>query len=306
MRGPQHNVAGYEIDNVLGQGAMGIVHAARQTGTGRPVAIKWLSSRALDARPSARQRFEREASMVGKLASAHIVEVIETSHDERGHPFIVMERLEGEDLQALLHRVGPLVPATALRIAAQACEGLDVAHKAGILHRDIKPANLFLSRSNMGEVIVKILDFGIAKIRPGHPDSMARIGEHRTTTGRVMGSPYFLSPEQLHGQPDIDERCDIFSLGVTLYTMLTGKLPFPDMKSFVKFLLHATSTPPGPVREAAPWVSAPVSAIVKRATRIERENRFSNARAMHDAIRKVLRDDIPLHEDMLRGVHPPG
>jgi serine/threonine-protein kinase len=270
------------------------------------VAIKWLTQRARESRASALQRFEHEASMAGKLASPHIVEVIELGRNSEGHPFIVMERLEGEDLQTLLNRVGPLAPDTALRIAAQVCLGLDVAHQAGIVHRDMKPANLFVSRSPDGRIVVKILDFGIAKIRAGHVDSIPHGETYATTKDRIMGSPYFLSPEQLHGKADIDERGDIFSLGVTLFMMLVGKTPFPDMKSFVKFLLHACSIPPGPVHEAAPWVPTKASAIVERATRIQRDERYSSARAMYDAIREVTGNDIELRPDMLGGVNDRG
>ncbi len=301
-----YEAQGFELEHVLGHGAMGIVHAARQTSTGRPVAIKLLTQRAREARASALQRFEREASMAGKLASPHIVEVIELGRNHEGDPFIVMERLEGEDLKMLLDRVGPLVPDTALRITAQVCLGLDVAHRAGIVHRDMKPANLFLARSPDGGIVVKIVDFGIAKIRAGHPESIPRGEAYATTKGRVMGSPYFLSPEQLHGKADIDERGDIFSLGVTLFMMLVGKTPFANMKSFVKFLLHASSIPPGPVHEAAPWVPAKASVIVERATRIERDKRYSSARAMYDAILKVSGKDTALRLDMLRGVHDRG
>ncbi len=292
---------GYAVEQVLGRGSTGIVYAARHMRTGEPVAIKWLTVAAIQKRHSALQRFEREAFLASNVESPHIVRVIELGRHRDGVPYIVMERFDGEDLQALLNRTGPLAPHAALRIAAQLCAGLDDAHRAGIVHRDIKPSNLLLAHLPDGTVVVKILDFGIAKIRPGHPDS-ADSGEYRTTEGRVMGSPYFLSPEQLHGKPDIDQQADVFSTGITLYTMLAGDVPFPDVKTFVQFLLHARSFAPQSVREAAPWVSENVAKIVETATRLEREKRYLTARAMHDAIVEVLPGDTTLRTEMLVGV----
>jgi serine/threonine-protein kinase len=292
---------GYAVGHALGQGSMGVVYAARHVRTGQPVAIKWLTTTAAEKRTSALQRFELEASLTNQIDSPHIVRVIELGHHRDGLPYIVMERFEGEDVQALLDRTGPLAPDAALRIAAQTCVGLEDAHRAGIVHRDIKPSNLFLAQMDDGTITVKILDFGIAKIRAGHPDAKSA-GKSRTTVGRVMGSPYFLSPEQLHGRPDIDQQADIFSLGITLYTMLVGTVPFPNVKNFVKFLLQAASTPPKPVHDAAPWVQPEISAIVEHATRIERETRYTTARMMHDAIRKILPGNTHLCQDMLVGI----
>ena len=293
---------GYAVEHELGHGCMGIVYAARHVRTGQRVAIKWLTATPPEKRHSALQRFELEASLASRIESSHIIRAIELGHHANGLPYIVMERFAGEDLQVVLDRTGPLAPDVALRIAAQTCVGLDDAHRAGIIHRDIKPSNLFLARMDDGAVVVKILDFGIAKIHPGHPDAVCPRNDFLTTLGHVMGSPYFLSPEQLHGKPDIDQQADIFSLGITLYTMLVGTVPFPDVKKFVRFLLHATSTPPKPVHDAAPWVPKEISAIVQHATRIDRETRYPTARVMYEAIRGVLPGDTSLQTEMLVGV----
>lgn len=293
---------GYAVEHELGHGCMGVVYAARHVRTGQRVAIKWLTTTRPEKRYSTLQRFELEASLASRIESPHVIRIIELGHHANGLPYIVMERFDGEDLQVFLDRTGPLTPNVALHIAAQTCVGLDDAHRAGIIHRDIKPSNLFLARMDDGTILVKILDFGIAKIQPGHPDAVCPRTHDLTTHGHVMGSPYFLSPEQLHGKSDIDQQADVFSLGITLYTMLVGTVPFPDVKKFVQFLLHATSTPPKPVHDAAPWVQKEISAIVERATRIERETRYPKARTMYEAIREVLAGDTNLRAEMLVGV----
>lgn len=274
---------------------MGLVYAAHHVRTGQPVAIKWLMSTPPERQFSALQRFEREASLASNIESNHIVRVVDVGRDRQGLSFIVMERFEGEDLQTMLDREGALVPELALRIAAQTCLGLDDAHRAGAIHRDIKPSNLFLARLD-NTTVVKILDFGIAKIQAGHPDSANSAREYRTTQGRIMGSPFFLSPEQLLGKPDIDQQADVFSLGITLHTMLVGSVPFPDVKHFVQFLLHTATNQYKPVREQAPGLCPRVAAIVERATQVERELRYPSARAMYDAIAEVLGGDATLHQ----------
>lgn len=280
---------------------MGLVYAAHHVRTGQPVAIKWLMATPPDKQFSALQRFEREASLASNIDSNHIVRVVDLGRDREGLSFIVMERFEGEDLQSMLDREGALAPDVALRIAAQTCLGLEDAHRAGAIHRDIKPSNLFLARVDDGTVVVKILDFGIAKIQAGHPDSMSAAREYRTTQGRIMGSPFFLSPEQLLGKPDIDRQADVFSLGITLHTMLVGAVPFPDVKHFVQFLLDTPTTIYKPIREHAPWIDERIAAIVECATNIDRMQRYPSARAMYEAIASILGGDTTLHQaDLIR------
>jgi serine/threonine protein kinase len=303
----------YEIDRVLGRGAMGTVYAARNVRTGRRVAIKSLNvPGAMAADDPDLLRLEQEARIAGSLESQHVAPVLDIDRDpESGAPFLVMELLDGEDLDALLERVGPLSPDTALRIAAQACLGLDAAHAAGVVHRDIKPANLFLARREGGEVVVKILDFGLAKIRRLPPDravaGLAAPAVSITATGQMLGSPLFMSPEQVEGSDRVDARSDVFSMGATLYAMLTGAAPHAATKSFVELLHRLTTEPPRPAREVAPWLPAGVAALVDRATRLPQGERFESAAALREAILALLPGGAALRQDMLagRGDAPP-
>lgn len=275
---PRSIIAGrYEIRREIGRGGMGVVYAAREIATKQPIAIKWLNEMSHEPDSPLLARFKREAEITNALSSPHIVKVREIGYDpEKKVSFIVMELLAGEDLQNLITRLGPLKPQTALRIVAQACAGLEVAHAAGVIHRDIKPANLFLAHSNR-EVTVKILDFGVAKIRPNptsNNNSQPLQPSVNTTPGRVMGSPYYLSPEQLFAEQDIDHRCDIFGLGVTLYTCLVGKEPFSEMRSFVEYLITATTKEPAAIAVRAPWISPQIAAIAQRAQQIDKSQRF--------------------------------
>jgi len=301
----------YELSHVLGRGAMGVVYAAKNSRTGRRVAIKSLQVRGvLDPQDPDLLRFEQEARIAGSLESQHIAQVLDIERDPAtGLPFLVMELLRGEDLQALLDRVGPLPVDVALRIATQACVGLDAAHGAGVVHRDIKPGNLFLARREGGEVVVKILDFGIAKIRRLPPDASASAAsgvlsapqESMTETGQLLGSPLYMSPEQVAGAKDIDARSDVFSLGVTLYAMLSGKAPHAGIKSFAELLQHLETTPPPPLGEVAPWVPPEVAALVERATRIDRAQRIPSVAALLEAMAPFLSGGTALREDMLVG-----
>ncbi|UQA60907.1 serine/threonine-protein kinase [Polyangium aurulentum] len=301
----------YELSRVLGRGAVGVVYAAKNLRTGRRVAIKSLQVRGvLDPQDPDLLRFEQEARIAGSLESQHIAQVLDIERDPAtGLPFLVMELLRGEDLQALLDRVGPLPVDVALRIATQACAGLDAAHGAGVVHRDIKPGNLFLARREGGEVVVKILDFGIAKIRRLPPDASASAAsgilaapqESMTETGQLLGSPLYMSPEQVAGAKDIDARSDVFSLGVTLYAMVCGKAPHAGIKSFASLLQHLETTPPPPLREVAPWVPPEIAALVERATRIDRGERIPSAAALLESMAPFLSGGTALREDMLVG-----
>src|SRR6185437_13693841 len=213
-----------------------------------------------------------------------------------GAPYMVMEYLEGEDLQHLLKKTGPLRPEVALRIAAQACLGLQKAHEAGVIHRDIKPANLFLARREEGAVLVKLLDFGIAKIQY---DDAVDPQTALTNTGNVLGSPHYLSPEQARASKDVDPRTDVWSLGVTLYRALTGRTPHEKLDSFINLMMAICLQPAPPVQSFAPWVPPEVAEVVHRALEIDRDARFPSAAAMLDAIRPLCPDGWALHQSML-------
>jgi len=282
---------------------MGAVYEAEHTTTGRRLAVKLITLNDVHKKREVVTRFEREARMAGSLDTEHIVQVIDSGEDTSlGMPFMVMELLQGEDLEGLTHREGPLAPDLALRIAAQACVGLKQAHQAGIIHRDVKPANLFLAQRDEGRVLVKILDFGIAKARID--DGLGGDSGKLTRTGTMVGSPYFMSPEQALGEKDIDFRSDIWSLGVVLYAMLTGRTPHEDVESLGQIIMRICSKPAAPVQDLAPWVPAEVAAVVHKALQLDRQKRFATTSDMLDALRALLPNGAEISRDMLRSVPP--
>jgi hypothetical protein len=218
---PGDLVAGkYRVQRVLGQGGMGVVVAAHHEGLEERVAIKFLLAEVAKD-PEHGKRFAREARAVAKIRSEHVVRVSDVGALDDGTPYIVMEYLEGSDLGALVARQGPLPIADAVDYLLQAGEAIAIAHSLGIVHRDLKPANLFLSTRPDGSACVKVLDFGISKVvTPGGRDSSM------TKTSGMMGSPLYMSPEQLSSAKDVDMRTDIWALGVILYELLTGQVPF--------------------------------------------------------------------------------
>ena len=205
----------YQIERVLGEGGMGQVFEAKQLGLERRVAIKVLRPElARDA--VALARFHREARLAASLDSSHVVRIYDLGVLDTGEPYLVMEYLDGEDLATVVER-GPIKAEDATRWIAAACEAIGEAHSLGIVHRDIKPSNLFLARG--GRLVV--LDFGLAKL--------SGFGsEHVTHAGTVLGSPRYIAPEQILGARDVDARADIWSLGATLYHLVTGRPPFPE------------------------------------------------------------------------------
>jgi cytochrome c peroxidase/serine/threonine protein kinase len=285
----------YKIARKLGEGGMGAVYEAVHAGTGRRVAVKVITHRAAQNAATI-ARFDREARAAGAIDSEHIAQVLDSGNDPTsGLPYLVMEMLSGEDANQLLARLGPLPPELALRIAAQSCLGLQKAHAAQVVHRDIKPANIFLARRDEGAITVKILDFGIAKIKQedGPPS-----GGSLTRTSAIVGSPLYMSPEQARGHKDIDFRTDVWSLGVVLYKLLTGRTPHEHVDAFGELVLRICSEPARPVQERAPWVPPQIAAIVHRALEIDRDDRFPRVAAMLDAIKGVL-DGLQIHESML-------
>jgi eukaryotic-like serine/threonine-protein kinase len=289
----------YRIDKLLGSGAMGAVYSAEHTSTGRRVAVKVISSGDLTRNEMLIGRFQREARAAGSIDTQHITQVLDAGVDrESGLPFLVMEYLSGEDLSVLLKRLGPIAPDLALRIVAQACLGLQKAHEAGVVHRDIKPANLFLAKRDAGEVIVKLLDFGIAKVSMDQAQDAETAA--LTRTGSMLGSPLYMSPEQARGNnKDIDHRADIWSLGVVLYQALAGKTPWHDITALGQLILAICQDTPQPVQQHAPWVSAEVAAIVHKCMKQDASLRFQSAMEMFQAIRPLLGNSWTITDDMV-------
>jgi eukaryotic-like serine/threonine-protein kinase len=301
----------YKLVRLLGRGGMGEVHEATHKGTGRRVALKLLTNTSLpgDEEDSERHeeviaRFAREARAAGQINSPHVVEVLDAGVDDTTkQPFMVMEYLTGEDLQRVLKRTGPLPVQTALRITAQALSGLSRAHEAGVVHRDIKPANLFLARNDHG-LTMKVVDFGIARVE-GKNDGQGDITQDLTRTGSMLGSPTYMSPEQARGLRQIDARADLWSLGIVLYKMLTGRTPHERGDGGLGELLIAICCVPAPpVQDFAPWVPAEAAEVVQRALAIDVKHRFDSADQMLAAVMKLLPNgSVDLQQDeVLAGV----
>jgi hypothetical protein len=278
---------------------MGAVYEAEDIATGVKVAVKLLLTDPgrRDDEAGRVERFQREARAASAIDTLHIAQVLDWGTDEAtASPFMVMELLHGEDLNVALKRVGALLPDVAVRVASQTLAGLSKAHEARVMHRDIKPANIFLSRRDDGEIMVKLLDFGVAKFRPDDLQGGESTG--LTRTGGMIGSPMYMSPEQARGLKAIDFRTDLWSLGVVLYRALTGHTPHEDTEALGDLIVAVCSIHPQPVQELAPWVPFEVAALVHGALQIDRELRFPTAAAMMESIRSLLPDGDALRPEM--------
>ncbi len=283
---------------------MGSVYEAAHTETRARVAVKVLHGHL--AHGEGQRRFRREAQAVARIQNEHIVRILDAGTDEAtGHLYLVTERLVGEDLQRLIDRIGSLSLPSALCVATHALRGLEKAHAAGVVHRDIKPANLFLARGPEGTLTVKILDFGIAKIRAdGEPLGLAQTTD-LTATGSLLGSPLYMSPEQVQNSRDVDHRTDLWSLGCVLYAALSGRAPHQHLGAIGQLLVAICVTPPRSLTEIAPWVPAEVAEVVHRALEINPEARFPNAAAMLAELSRFVPPDATIEEDLLASGEKP-
>jgi serine/threonine-protein kinase len=260
----------YRVERVIGEGGMGLVLAARHEALDTNVAIKLLRANALE-HTDVVARFMREARAAVSLRSEHVARVFDIGALEDGRPFMVMERLEGSDLGAIIDRSPPLPIPDAVDYVMQACEAVAEAHAAGIIHRDLKPKNLFLTRAVHGRPLVKVLDFGISKIEPrGDSDEM-----QLTRTTEVIGSPSYMSPEQLRSSRNVDARTDVWALGVILYELLTKRVPFYAETVTALVLVVVTEKEP-PVRSLRRDCPEGLEAIVARCLRKQPEERFQS------------------------------
>jgi serine/threonine-protein kinase len=261
----------YRIVKRLGAGGMGAVFLAEQITLGnRPVALKVLNRRLLDD-PEFLLRFHNEATSTARIRHANVVTIYESGQSDDGTPYIAMEYLEGETLGHALRERGALPVAECSEILQQVARGLNAAHKLGIIHRDLKPDNIFLTWGDEGEVVVKIVDFGIAKLRESAT---------HTLTGYIIGTPAYMSCEQASGMrsDQLDARSDIYSLGVLTYQMVTGRVPFHSDTPLGYVRKHMLENPP-PFQAVAPGlpVSSQVEATVMKALAKDREQRYPTA-----------------------------
>ncbi len=270
--------AKYRLDRVLGVGGMGTVYAAENVAIGRPVAVKVLAATYAN-HPHALARFAREARAAARIGHPNIVDVLDMGSTDDGLPYIVLERLEGQDLHARLSRTGPLDPALAVDTACQVLSGLGAAHAAGIVHRDLKPENVFLTPRGSRLDFVKILDFGVAKFHDALEASAVRM----TRDGTILGTPGYMSPEQAVGSTAVDARSDLYSVGVLLYEMLSGELPYPG-QNYNEVIVAIAMSDPRALREIAPQVPVGLASIVARAMSRAPADRFQTAAEFKDAL----------------------
>jgi serine/threonine protein kinase len=263
----------YEVERVIASGGMGIVVAARHAERGQRVAIKFLrEDLASDA--DIVTRFEREARAAIEIESEHAMKVFAVGALASGTPYMVMEFLEGEDLATWLRTRGALRLEQAVEFMLQACEAMSKAHALGLVHRDLKPANLFVARAAEGSTTVKVLDFGISKA----------LSERALTRKNVtLGSPCYMSPEQLTRAVEIDARADVWALGVTLFELLTGTVPF-DGETMPAICSKILRDPPPPVRDLRPNAPEGLERVIAKCLEKERERRFASVRDFSAAL----------------------
>ena len=270
----------YRIVRLLGEGGMGRVYEAEHTSVGRRFAVKLLR-RHLAANEQALARFRREARAAGALENEHIAAVLDFDAAPDGAPFLVMEYLEGRSLGQLLADEGPLPVSRAANALLQVCRGLEAAHAAGILHRDLKPDNLFVTRRADGSEQLKILDFGIAKLLGENSDGAP------IQTDAAIGTPFYMAPEQVRGDTPLDERVDIYALGVIFYELLSGQKPHPG-ESGNTVLAHVLTKSPVRLETLRPGLPSAVAELVHRALAFEPRDRPASVRAFARELEALL------------------
>jgi serine/threonine protein kinase len=276
--------AKYRIVRLLAEGGMGVVYEAQHTVVRRRFAVKFMR-RDLAERRDILTRFQREAEAAGALESEHVAAAVDFGIAEDGAPYIVMEYLVGESLTALLGRLGPLPVGRAAELVSQAGRGMEVAHAAGIIHRDLKPQNLFVCRRQDGTDLLKVLDFGVAKLQTIDELNAA------TRTGAVVGTVAYMSPEQARGDKVVDQRSDVYALGAILYELCSGRKPHPG-ESHNAILHHIATQPAVPLESVAPELPVGFLAIVAGALAADPAARPSCAGALVEALAPFAKREV--------------
>jgi len=265
----------FRIERLLGQGGMGAVYLALHEGLRQRVAIKVLLGEIADS-AEAVTRFKNEAQAAAGIQNDHVVRVTDVGETDQGLPYMIMEYLEGHDLAQLLEQRSTLPPAEAVDYVLQALEAIHQAHEARIVHRDLKPSNLFLARRADGSMVVKVLDFGISKVQSEQNGAL-------TSTRSMLGSPLYMSPEQLRSSKTVDSRSDIWALGVILYELLTGTVPYVG-EGLGELFAAILEQDPVPVRERNAAVDPGLEQVVMRCLRKKKEERWSSVAELAAAL----------------------
>jgi serine/threonine protein kinase len=270
-------IGNYRLTARLGEGGMGVVYLAEHPVIGKKVALKAIHPE-LSRNAEVVSRFVTEAKSVNQIGHEHIVDIADFGTTPGGEFYFIMEYLQGEALSDRLKREGHLDATRAMVIGAQIADALDASHEHGIIHRDLKPENIFLLQRGGSRDFVKVLDFGLAKLT----DTEEKVS-HKTRAGSVMGTPYYMAPEQCEGKTEIDHRADIYSLGVLMFEMLTGKVPFGG-DGYGEIIVKHITMPPPSVRSLVPELSAELDLILFRALAKDRTQRFQTMAELRDAL----------------------
>jgi hypothetical protein len=287
----------YRIEKVLGIGGMGVVVAARHLQLETRVAIKFLLPTML-ASKEAVGRFAREARAAVKITGEHVARVLDVGTLDTGAPFMVMEFLEGSDLSNWLQQRGALPIDQAVEFLLYACVAVAEAHSLGIVHRDLKPANLFCIRRADGKASIKVLDFGISKVT--EPTASAG-GMSMTKTNAMMGSPLYMSPEQMRLPKEADAQTDIWALGVILYELLTGRVPFGG-ETVAEVVLQVATEPPSSLRGLRPDVPPGLEAVVLRCLEKAKQARYRNTAELALALAEYAPSRAKASVDRICGI----
>jgi eukaryotic-like serine/threonine-protein kinase len=266
----------YRVERVLGVGGMGVVVAAMHIDLEQRVALKFLLAEAT-SHPEVAARFAREAKAAAKIQSEHVAKVLDVSTLPNGSPYMVMEYMDGEDLEHVLARMGPMPVTVATSYVLQACEAIAEAHSVGIVHRDLKPSNLFLARRSSGDPIVKVLDLGISK------QTMTASQANLTRTSSILGSPLYMSPEQMASAKTVDTRSDIWALGVVFYELLAKRAPFPA-ETMPELVAAVLQRQPDFIGQLRPDVPPGLAAAIHRCLEKTPAGRFQNVAELAAAI----------------------